>query len=145
MTTAIRDADLLPFLRAIAAVPTDPLPKLILADYLDEHGDDAAVVMRWAGNVNKYPRRITLVRFEWNAGVYALLVEDEPGQWVSRALLLRMAGRMINWRNPHREEEAFREGYAASKEFETTTAAFSALVAAARQCAADGVDPFGEY
>jgi uncharacterized protein (TIGR02996 family) len=35
------------FLAAIAARPDDDLPKLVYADYLDEHGDPRAAALRW--------------------------------------------------------------------------------------------------
>jgi uncharacterized protein (TIGR02996 family) len=35
----VRDMDEEPFLRAVAANPADPLPRLVYADWLDEHAD----------------------------------------------------------------------------------------------------------
>jgi uncharacterized protein (TIGR02996 family) len=49
-----RDAE--PFLRAIVDRPGDPLPRLIFADWLEEHGLDAeAAGQRWAAKHGHYP------------------------------------------------------------------------------------------
>jgi uncharacterized protein (TIGR02996 family) len=46
-----------PFLRAIAAAPGDPLPRLQFADWLEEHGyHNAGQGQRWAAKHGKVPR-----------------------------------------------------------------------------------------
>ena len=48
-----------PFLRAIEAAPDDPLPKLLFADFLGEHGDARAAGLRWLVDQGKRPARDT--------------------------------------------------------------------------------------
>lgn len=54
------------FLRAIAARPGDALPRLILADWLEEQGMDAeGAGQRWAARKEKYPQTLSRLMPGW--------------------------------------------------------------------------------
>lgn len=54
------------FLAAVEAAPADPGPKLVLADWLDEHGHSKdAYALRWMAARNKHPRRLASGLWKW--------------------------------------------------------------------------------
>src|SRR5689334_3753268 len=56
------------FAAAIAAAPADEAPRLVLADWLQEHGDDAAAELA-RGPI--FPSLLALARFQKTVGVTA--------------------------------------------------------------------------
>src|SRR3954470_18515153 len=55
------------FWDAIADAPTDDVPKLVFADWLDERGDPCAACLRWLVKENKRPAfdRIDTKTWDW--------------------------------------------------------------------------------
>ena len=50
------DPDLAALFVGVLAAPSDPLPKLVLADYLDEHGEPVlAHAFRWCAAYKRHP------------------------------------------------------------------------------------------
>jgi uncharacterized protein (TIGR02996 family) len=132
-----------PFILAVAARPQDPLPKLMFADWLLDEGDPAAAVMRWCGERNKYPRPVG--RFHgWNSHRWPSQGEDLAGPVLPWALFSRIDGRQAAWSDVRHSIETRPIGYSSYRCLATIADCFNALLAAARRCAVDGVDPMGE-
>jgi uncharacterized protein (TIGR02996 family) len=65
-------ADRLPFLKAVIAAPADDLPRLVFADWLDEHDDPRGEFVRL--QIDRYRRGV----FGIGPREYQLLLEHEP-------------------------------------------------------------------
>jgi uncharacterized protein (TIGR02996 family) len=105
----MRDADVTPFLRAIHERPADSLPRLVFADFLDEHGD-------WRGPLLRRPAPPSPLRDREGTEVWHTHLGNLHGvQWVGcrRGLLsaLMAAAAVYELPNSHLLKEAFRQGW----------------------------------
>jgi uncharacterized protein (TIGR02996 family) len=105
----LRDSDVLPFLRAIHDRPADDLPRLIFADYLDEHGD-------WRGPLLRRPAPTSPLRDEEATAAWHARLGDLHGvQWVGcrRGLVsvVMPAAAVYELPDSHLLKEAFRQGW----------------------------------
>jgi uncharacterized protein (TIGR02996 family) len=105
----MRDDDVIPFLRAIHDRPADDLPRLVFADFLEEHGD-------WRGPLLRRPAPGPPLRDrEATAAWHARLGNLHGVQWVAckRGLLsvITAAAAVYEVSDSHLLKEAFRQGW----------------------------------
>src|SRR5947199_3256941 len=104
----MRDADVTPFLRAVHDRPADDLPRLILADWLDERGD-------WRGPLLRRPAPPEQVHDGEATGAWLTWLGDIHGvELTCRRGLLAVrspADAFYELSDSHRLKEAFRQGW----------------------------------
>lgn len=105
----MRDEDVIPFLRAIHDRPADHLPRLVFADFLEEHGD-------WRGPLLRRPAPVSALRDrEATDAWHAHLGNVHGVQWIgSRRGLLSVimpAAAVYELPDSHLLKEAFRQGW----------------------------------
>jgi len=105
----MRDADVVPFLRAIHDRPGDDLPRLVFADFLEEHGD-------WRGPLMRRPAPTSPLRDREATDAWHSHLGNLHGvQWVScrRGLLsvLMPAAAVYELPDSHLLKKAFRQGW----------------------------------
>src|SRR5262245_50181471 len=108
-TMTLRDQEVLPFLRAIHDRPADDLPRHILPDFLDEHGD-------WRGPLFRRPAPAGAGRDVAATAAWLGRLEDLHGvSWAGcrRGLLsiVMPAAAVYELPDSHLLKEAFRQGW----------------------------------
>jgi uncharacterized protein (TIGR02996 family) len=107
------------FLAAIAANPDDPTPRLIYADWLEERGDPACAIIRWAHANGKRPRLTTYDAGQWYRGEGSSLTDPESDIPVEIFDCLSMgefqAGTLQNYREYDMAREAWLDFIAAAR------------------------------
>src|SRR5436309_13375611 len=105
----MRDADVIPFLRAIQDRPADDLPRFVFADFLEEQGDWRGPLLRRAAPQSSLRDR------EATAAWHSHFGNLHGVQWVGcrRGLLsvIMPAAAVYELSDSHLLKEAFRQGW----------------------------------
>jgi uncharacterized protein (TIGR02996 family) len=121
------------FWAAIAAIPDDDHPKLMFADWLDEHGDTRGPCLRWivADHMKPAYDRIDTKTWDWWSRTPAQPIHYDiaPRQYV---VPINLFTRLTP------------PGSGLWKGHPTYAAALRKLCAAWRECAREGVDPLSD-